>query len=92
MADLVFDFDSPVARLTENAGGKGAVLARMRNAGLPVPPGFVVSTQAYRKAEFVLRPGLESRSSPLKPPIFRLWIPSVSRPASTLSRRVSPLK
>ncbi len=29
------------------AGGKGANLGEMVNAGLPVPPGFVVSAQAY---------------------------------------------
>ena len=27
-------------------GGKGAGLAEMTNAGLPVPPGFTISTQA----------------------------------------------
>jgi pyruvate, water dikinase len=31
-------------------GGKGASLARLSDAGLRVPPGFVVSTQAYRHA------------------------------------------
>ncbi|WP_345606838.1 PEP/pyruvate-binding domain-containing protein [Pseudonocardia adelaidensis] len=31
-------------------GGKGASLARLTDAGLRVPPGFVVSTQAYRHA------------------------------------------
>lgn len=29
-------------------GGKGANLARLRRLGLPVPPGFVVTTEAYR--------------------------------------------
>ncbi|MCX6768134.1 MAG: phosphoenolpyruvate synthase [Candidatus Micrarchaeota archaeon] len=29
------------------AGGKGANLGEMANAGLPIPPGFVVSAQAY---------------------------------------------
>ena len=29
------------------AGGKGANLGEMTNAGFPVPPGFIVSTQAY---------------------------------------------
>src|ERR1017187_9990538 len=29
-------------------GGKGAGLAEMTNAGLPVPPGFTISTQACR--------------------------------------------
>ena len=29
-------------------GGKGANLARLSSAGLPVPSGFVVTTDAYR--------------------------------------------
>src|SRR5207253_1446032 len=44
-----------VSRLTELdgcagalAGGKGANLGDMLRAGLPVPPGFVVTTDAYR--------------------------------------------
>src|SRR5262245_49933717 len=44
-----------VARLTEVgkddgalAGGKGANLGELLRAGLPVPPGFVVTTDAYR--------------------------------------------
>ncbi len=31
------------------AGGKGANLGEMTQAGLPVPPGFVVTTPAYRR-------------------------------------------
>lgn len=31
-----------------HAGGKGANLGELINAGLPVPPGFVVATNAYR--------------------------------------------
>jgi phosphoenolpyruvate synthase/pyruvate phosphate dikinase len=30
-------------------GGKGANLGEMTRAGLPVPPGFVVSVDAYRR-------------------------------------------
>ena len=33
----------------ENAGGKGASLARLADAGLPVPDGFHVTTEAYRR-------------------------------------------
>ena len=40
--------DSPDAAL-ERVGGKGASLARMAAAGLPVPPGFHVTTEAYRR-------------------------------------------
>ncbi len=36
------------ARLLQ-VGGKGASLARMARAGLPVPPGFHVTTAAYRR-------------------------------------------
>ncbi|WP_433332826.1 PEP/pyruvate-binding domain-containing protein [Spirillospora sp. CA-294931] len=41
------------------AGGKGASLARLAAAGLPVPDGFHVTTDAYRR--FVERDGLYSR-------------------------------
>lgn len=40
------------------AGGKGANLARMVRAGLPVPPGFVVTTAAYQ--DFVAANGLDA--------------------------------
>src|SRR5687768_17502271 len=32
--------------MKDTLGGKGAGLAEMTNAGLPVPPGFTISTQA----------------------------------------------
>ena len=32
--------------MRELLGGKGANLAEMSNAGVPVPPGFTVSTEA----------------------------------------------
>ena len=32
----------------DQAGGKGANLGELTRAGLPVPPGFVVVTEAYR--------------------------------------------
>jgi len=31
------------------AGGKGANLGDMAQAGLPIPPGFVICTPAYRE-------------------------------------------
>jgi rifampicin phosphotransferase len=43
-------FDSANATL-ESAGGKGMNLARLTRAGFAVPPGFIISTEAYR--EFV---------------------------------------
>jgi phosphoenolpyruvate synthase/pyruvate phosphate dikinase len=39
--------DAPALTLAD-AGGKGANLGALVRAGLPVPPGFVVLTGAYR--------------------------------------------
>ncbi|CAJ36794.1 phosphoenolpyruvate synthase [Methanocella arvoryzae] len=40
-------------------GGKGASLGEMTNAQLPVPPGFVVTAQAFRK--FIVEAGIVDR-------------------------------
>ena len=45
---LILGLDSPDATL-ELVGGKGASLARLATAGLPVPPGFHITTRAYRR-------------------------------------------
>jgi pyruvate,water dikinase len=45
---LILPLDSPDAAL-ERVGGKGASLARLASAGLPVPPGFHITTLAYRR-------------------------------------------
>lgn len=42
-------FEDLTSSDVEVAGGKGASLGEMINAGLPVPPGFVVTAQAYGK-------------------------------------------
>src|SRR5215212_8820731 len=44
---LILPLDSPEATLAV-VGGKGASLARLAAAGLPVPPGFHLTTTAYR--------------------------------------------
>jgi pyruvate,water dikinase len=45
---FILKLDSPEATL-ELVGGKGASLARMAAAGLPVPPGFQITTIAYHR-------------------------------------------
>ncbi len=52
----ILPLDSPDATLT-NAGGKAQNLAKLARAGLPVPPGFVVTTAAYQA--FVVSNGLQ---------------------------------
>lgn len=45
----LLDFGDKAALDAALSGGKGANLARLTQAGLPVPPGFVVTAAAYRK-------------------------------------------
>ena len=46
MAKFVYLFDEGNAKMRDLLGGKGANLAEMQSLGLPVPPGFVISTEA----------------------------------------------
>src|SRR5688572_16871028 len=45
---LVYDFAEGNREMKYLLGGKGANLAEMTNLGLPVPPGFTISTDACR--------------------------------------------
>src|SRR4051794_39462575 len=45
---FVYDFAEGNRDMKDLLGGKGANLAEMTNLGLPVPPGFVISTDACR--------------------------------------------
>ena len=49
MPDILF-FDEITDAEANLVGGKGLSLAKTANAGLPVPAGFVVTTEAYRWA------------------------------------------
>jgi len=42
----VYDFSEGNRDMKDLLGGKGANLAEMTNMGLPVPPGFTVTTEA----------------------------------------------
>ncbi len=58
-AQLVFDFADGNRDQADLLGGKGANLAEMTNLGLPVPPGFTVTTEACR---FYLERGEEPQT------------------------------
>src|SRR6266487_3735095 len=45
---LVYDFTEGNKDMKDLLGGKGANLAEMTNLGLPVPPGFIITTDACR--------------------------------------------
>lgn len=64
MKKYVYLFDEGRADMKALLGGKGAGLAEMTNLGLPVPPGFTITTEACnefnaRQKEFP--PGLEKQ-------------------------------
>ncbi len=46
MTKYVYDFSEGNRDLKDLLGGKGANLAEMSNLGLPVPPGFTITTEA----------------------------------------------
>ncbi|MEY2430799.1 MAG: pyruvate, orthophosphate dikinase, partial [Acidimicrobiaceae bacterium] len=48
MPKYVYDFAEGNRDLKDLLGGKGANLAEMTNLGLPVPPGFVITTEACK--------------------------------------------
>lgn len=54
----ILDFDDSDATLA-TVGGKGANLAKLARADLPVPPGFLVTTDAYQ--HFVVENRLDAR-------------------------------
>ncbi|WP_308429512.1 PEP/pyruvate-binding domain-containing protein, partial [Dactylosporangium sucinum] len=56
MTKYVYDFAEGGRELKDLLGGKGGNLAEMVNLGLPVPPGFTVTTDACRA---FLRTGAE---------------------------------
>jgi phosphohistidine swiveling domain-containing protein len=48
MSEFALHFDEVKALHSDKAGGKGCTLARLRQAGFPVPPGVIITTDAYR--------------------------------------------
>ena len=48
MVKYVYDFCEGRKEMVDLLGGKGANLAEMTNLGLPVPPGFTITTEACR--------------------------------------------
>ena len=48
MSKYAYDFAEGNREMKDLLGGKGANLAEMTNLGLPVPPGFVITTEACK--------------------------------------------
>jgi pyruvate, orthophosphate dikinase len=62
---LFNEFPNPNTQEGKNIlGGKGAALANMSNRGLPVPPGFIITTEccnAYNENHHIFPEGLEEQ-------------------------------
>jgi len=61
--NLIYRFDQGDASMSGLLGGKGSNLCEMVRLGLPVPPGFVISTDVchqYYSRDSKLPPGLEA--------------------------------
>ncbi|GAA2202958.1 PEP/pyruvate-binding domain-containing protein [Sinomonas flava] len=78
---LVLPLASVRAADVSVAGGKGANLGELIDAGLPVPPGFVVTTGAYRA--HAARAGLEPHAAASHPASARQILTSVPLDAAT---------
>ena len=48
MEKLAYSFTEGNANMRSLLGGKGANLAEMTNLGIPVPPGFTITTEACK--------------------------------------------
>jgi len=56
---LILPFTAPEARASSVSGGKGANLAKLTQAALPVPRGFIITEAAYRQFARAAAPQLE---------------------------------
>ncbi len=63
MTKWVYLFHEGNAKMRDALGGKGAGLAEMTRIGLPVPPGFTITTQAcnYYRGKGRFPPGLKAQ-------------------------------
>jgi phosphohistidine swiveling domain-containing protein len=48
MDKVVYTFKTPAAQKPSLSGSKGATLAKMSKKGLPIPSGFIITTQAFQ--------------------------------------------
>jgi len=88
-ADAVAWFSDLTRADVPRVGGKGANLGELVHAGLPVPPGFVVTADAYLSA--MQRGGVREALASLSCSAMSRNRSAVSTPArSGISARLSP--
>ncbi|CAI09408.1 similar to subunit B of phenylphosphate synthetase or phosphoenolpyruvate synthase [Aromatoleum aromaticum EbN1] len=79
---LTFNFDDPLSADLKLVGGKAHGLAMMTQAGIPVSPGFTVSTTAYR--DYLATIGLRQRLESVLGAVDRVSIDALDDVARTV--------
>ena len=88
MVKYVYDFSEGDKSMKDLLGGKGANLAEMTKLGLPVPPGFTITTEACRvylhdgKAPESLAKSKKKWVASWAIPRIRSWSPSARAQSS----------
>ena len=92
MTKFVYDFAEGNKDQKDLLGGKGANLAEMTNMGLPVPPGFTITTEACQAylAAAGSRPSWPPRSASTWPRWSSRWARSSARPTTRCWSRSGP--
>ncbi|HEX6675502.1 MAG TPA: PEP/pyruvate-binding domain-containing protein [Actinomycetes bacterium] len=86
---LVLPFTDPRCREVALSGGKGASLATMTSEGLPVPPGFVVTSAAFAAA--VDEQALRARTREQDLPGARAIVSAASPPREPVAEQYASL-
>ena len=92
MTQLVHDFETGGRDRADLLGGKGANLAEMTRLGLPVPPGFTITTDACRPTSRTgpSRPGSSTRSTPTCARSRSGWAAGSATPTTRCSSPSAP--
>ena len=91
----VYDFTEGNRDMKDLLGGKGANLAEMTNLGLPVPPGFTITTeacQAYLDSGDEPAELRDEVSAAPRRPWRRRWAGSSARPTTRCWSRCAPAR
>lgn len=83
---MILQFDEIGSDHTDKVGGKGANLGECAGAGFPVPPGFVVTTEAYREATQAIAGDLSRAVGNGDPAAARALVLEVPMPDSLADR------
>src|SRR5436190_1409562 len=86
----VYLFSEGNAKMRDLLGGKGAGVAEMTNAGLPVPPGFTITTEACNAYYDAGKQFPEGMWKQALAALSTCWTSTKHPPGSPATRRFPP--